>query len=122
MKPKELKRLETERRRIMESITKEEQTITNARNTKKELIIELNQIKSQIDKLEGGDIPTVVTEHAILRYLQRVRGMDLEEIEQLILPDHVQDQIKKLGNGKYPIAPGIMIVVANNKVVTVYDK
>jgi hypothetical protein len=65
--------------------------------------------------------PTV-TEHAILRYLERTYGLDLKELALQVLPDSVRQQVKALGKGKYPVGNSHYVVVKNNVVVTVLGK
>lgn len=60
----------------------------------------------------------VVSEHAMLRYLERVELVDLQEIAALVLPEDKKETIKTLGSGKYPINDH-RVVVVDNVVVTV---
>lgn len=60
----------------------------------------------------------VVSEHALVRYFERVKGYDLEQINKEILTEPVKALIKKLGNGVYPVN-GFKIKVQNGCVVTV---
>lgn len=44
-----------------------------------------------------------VSDHAIIRYFERVRGYNIAEVEQEILNDRVRQMIETLGgNGTYP--------------------
>ncbi len=56
----------------------------------------LNQVRADIQKLTDRERPPVVTEHAMLRYLERVRGLDLEALKHEIMPSDVEKQIKAL--------------------------
>ena len=63
----------------------------------------IKDIKSKIDDLEKKDNKIKVSEHAILRYLERVKGVDISEIEKEILSDDVVELVDKLGgSGGYP--------------------
>ena len=61
-----------------------------------------------------------VTDHAVLRYLQRVAGVDIEKL---------REEIKKetslaggvLGSGKYMIGGGFRAVVSDGRVVTIIE-
>lgn len=80
-----------------------------------------NQLKSihyQISNFVKSD-ELIVTEHAVLRFIERKYKLDIKEIEKQIINDKVKSQILVLGNGKYPIGEGLKIVVKNNSVVTV---
>jgi hypothetical protein len=60
-----------------------------------------------------------VTDHAIVRYFERVLGYDIEEIKAKILPDgKAVDNISKLGNCVYPI-DNFKVRIVNCKVITV---
>lgn len=75
-------------------------------------------IEKQIDGLKEKYI--IITEHAILRYLERVEGFDMEKVKASILPNDVKTQIKAFnGNGKYPIGSGFQIVVKDGSIVSV---
>ena len=60
-----------------------------------------------------------VSEHAILRYLERVKVYNIEEIEKIILSDSVKGLVEKLGgNGTYP-NEGFSVVMKNHTVTTI---
>ena len=49
----------------------------------------LGKIREEIKKLKEGN-KIIVSEHAMLRYIERVLGIDLKEIERRILTDEVK--------------------------------
>lgn len=60
-----------------------------------------------------------ISEHAILRYLERVKGIDIPEIEKEILTDDVLSFVETLGgSGKYPIG-NFQIVMKDYTITTV---
>lgn len=59
----------------------------------------------------------VVSEHARLRYLERVSGIPMETVDEQILSAFTSDQIPP--NGSYPLAAGGRIVIRGGIVVTV---
>ena len=59
-----------------------------------------------------------LSEHAILRYLERKKGIDINEIKSKIMDDKVVKQIKTIGSGKIRV-DDFILVVRNNVVVTV---
>lgn len=61
----------------------------------------------------------IVSEHALLRYIERVMGIDLESVKQGIV-EQATPQYDLFGrvDGKYPIECG-RVVVSNNTIVTV---
>lgn len=61
-----------------------------------------------------------VSEHAIIRYVERVLGINIEDIENKILNQTTCHLVEELGNGRYPCNNGkFMIVVKDGCVVTV---
>jgi len=82
---------------------------------------EVKEVKDEIRKLESGtSVNLELTEHAICRYLERVKGVTPEEIMDEIITDDVKRMVETLGpNGKYPIAGGHRLVVKNNRIVTI---
>ena len=77
----------------------------------------LNEIKS-LSKQE-----VIVSEHAVLRYLERVKGIDLNSIKKEILSDYTLKFIEKLkGNGVFPNEKGFSLKVKDNVVITIIAK
>lgn len=62
----------------------------------------IQDLKEKIDSLDNNN-NIKISEHAILRYLERVKNIDLTEIQNEILTSDVLSLIEKLGgSGKYP--------------------
>tara|TARA_R110000803_G_scaffold174968_3_gene237525 strand:- start:129 stop:446 length:318 start_codon:yes stop_codon:yes gene_type:complete len=62
-----------------------------------------------------------VTDHAVLRYLERVEGFDIEDLRRQLGESQTLKLASVLGNGEYPIGKhgeGVL-VVHNDAVVTV---
>lgn len=82
---------------------------------------ELKTLNKRIKEYEDSIKDMTVSDHAIVRYCERVLGMDIDDIRADILAEKfgVVAKSKALGNGKYPIRNGRRAVVQNNSVVTV---
>jgi len=63
--------------------------------------------------------PITVSDHAIVRYLERALGMNMEQLRLEIVSEGVAAAVRRLGDGKYPVGRGVRIVVRNGNVVTV---
>lgn len=63
----------------------------------------------------------MVTEHALLRYIERIYGVDMEELKAQILTPSLASTIRKLGSGKYPLPLGGSAVVKGLHVVSITD-
>ena len=84
---------------------------------------ELDQVEQSLKQARNGNGKIIVSEHAILRYLERVRGINMDEVKRSILPDGVKHMIKTLGDGVFPSGAGAHSVrVKGNVVVTVLTK
>lgn len=94
---------------------------TNISNKNKDLSLKEKiaiSLREQIAKFKNTNEPNV-SEHAILRYLERVKGIDLIELKKEILSEKVLKMTKTLGgNGSYP-NNDFKVVMKNNTVVTI---
>lgn len=121
-KREELKKLESMKSSLKAEISSLE---LEEKGLKEELSIKkarLNTLNQRIKNL-GAKKGLTVSEHAILRYLERVEGLDLKEIEEKILPESEKPKIRTLGNGHYPINKGeFKIIVKDGVVVTLYKE
>ncbi len=68
--------------------------------------------------LANSEVP-VVSEHALLRYLERVKGIDLDAVRSEILAEGRAELIHKLQTCSLPLGPGLRLVVRNRQVVSV---
>jgi len=76
----------------------------------------IESLKAEIEKM-ASVTDFRVSEHAIVRYFERVKGYSLDEIEREILSDEVIRMANILGDsGKFP--NGDYHVVMRNKTVT----
>jgi septal ring factor EnvC (AmiA/AmiB activator) len=76
------------------------------------------ELKQRINNFAKNGAPQV-SEHAILRYLERVKGVDIKAIEKEILSAPVLELVDKLGgSGSYPNG-NFSVVMKNNTVVTI---
>jgi chromosome segregation ATPase len=79
---------------------------------------ERRQVRQQVEALESKRRDPIVTEHALLRYLERVCGVDVEAARQAILTPKLREQIAALQSGVFP-ADGFRVRARNGAVVTV---
>lgn len=81
---------------------------------------EIISLDREIARLEAQREEPVVTEHATLRWLERVHGIDVASIKQEILTEEFRKQLETIPSGKFK-RNGVTIVVKNREVVTVVD-
>ena len=85
----------------------------------REYSLKLNEIKRMEKELEEIRTSEVkVTEHAIVRYFERILGFDIKAIEEKL--KHGLDAHETLGSGTYP-NEDFRVVVKDNHIVTVLN-
>ncbi len=62
-----------------------------------------------------------VSDHALVRYLERACDLDLDRVRNDIVPLDVQVAALVCGDGRYPIGNQFIAVIKNFTVVTVLD-
>ena len=90
------------------------------------VIADLQKKIDEVDKRikEITETP-VVSEHAMLRYFERVEGYDLEEIRRKIMPERVEEQVKLIQTGTFPVGvngSSFRVRAKNRVVLTVLTK
>lgn len=96
--------------------------IEDIKRTKKDIERNLGSKTKKLEvirnQIAGCQKEVIVSEHAILRYIERVLGIDIEEVRKIIVDDDTEILIKnlkphKINRGEYSI------IVENNTVTTV---
>lgn len=73
---------------------------------------------NELEEIETGSSVSV-SDHAILRYFERVLGYDLEEIEKKIATEALIEFVETLGgSGRFPVSD-FQVCMKNNVVTTV---
>lgn len=62
----------------------------------------------------------IISDHAVLRYLERVNGMDLDKVRKEIVPQQLHTALEMANyiDGRYLVG-GFMYVIKNKTLVTV---
>ena len=95
-KSNELKYLQTQRqklvsqREILKKVTKEKQDELTSLNSK------IKNIDERLEKLISGN-EIIFSEHAIIRYIERVLGINLTDIKAKILTESEKDECMQMG-------------------------
>jgi L-rhamnose isomerase len=65
----------------------------------------------------------LITTHCIERFRQRIGPVDADEayIRKILVTNQVENMIRVLGNGTYPVYDSISVIVEDNKLLTVID-
>lgn len=79
----------------------------------------IKDINVQIQESNTQTRKPVITDHALLRYIERVMGIDVTSIRDNLLPESIQEAIIEFNNGKFWLDDGTELRVVNRHVVTV---
>lgn len=66
--------------------------------------------------------PPVVTDHALVRYLQRVMGIDVDRFRRDLVADGRAKLIETMGEGRVATPDGVVLIVVDGRVVSVLDR
>jgi len=90
----------------------------NARRAEtEELALSIERQQARLKAVEEKE-GLLVTEHAILRYLERVKGVDMVDLRGEMISEEVREQIGQLRSGKFPM-PTHNLIVKNARVISV---
>lgn len=116
----ELKGLQTQRDTIKGELYALRGQVTALQEQIKSRQDKLNGVMQQIEKIEEQSAEYVITEHALLRFLERVDLIDMEQLKERILPGGVRVLADFGGSGTYP-AGTHRVVIKKKSVVTVLE-
>lgn len=115
----ELKQLKTRLTKLQVELKEAKEVMAESTRSYQKIQHTEKDLQTRITILEKGAKELVVSEHAMLRYFERVMGVDLEEVKSIILSETLQSQWKTLGNGKYPLQGTGKAVIKDSVVVTI---
>ena len=110
-------------RRRMDELDKEEKEIGRQILTLGERvkIIEKDRarLQAQLDEFEK-EHPIELSDHAVLRYLDRIEGINIGAVKARVLDKRTREAIKTLGgSGTFPVGTSHRIVAKKGKIITV---
>lgn len=114
----ELKGLQVQLHQAEALVTTSELETKACQKREVEARIQVKNLKARILQIEQSTAEPIVSEHAMLRYLQRVKGVDLEALTAEIMDETTAKHIKFARNGKLKRASHSLIF-RNNTIVTV---
>ena len=117
-KEQEIKGLESQLKIIIGKKEAKKVEVSQTQKALSDLLKSEKQIQDRISQIKE-DKGITVSEHAILRYLERVKGFNLKEIEEEIITEELKSNVAILGgNGKYPLN-NCKAVMKNFTIVTI---
>lgn len=63
-----------------------------------------------------------MSDHAIVRYMERVLGIDIEQITNQVITGDLKTKVNAMGNGTYGIVEGFKVIIKDNYILTVVKK
>ena len=114
-----LKQLHSRKAKLEVDLIENQRQVDEALSRHGKTKSQLNTVRKEISALQEKEI--TVTEHAMLKYLERMYGVDLEDLKKIILTESLKNAIIAYGDGKYPIDLGKVVVVGNS-IVTVINE
>lgn len=120
MSASKLKTLQVQRNRLLSEIEKAEHQRDELSKKLGELNSQLEATDSEIEELKSA--APIITEHALLRYVERVMQIDLEEVKNKILASGSVVMAGDFPNGKFEIGDGFVAVVRDRTIVTIEPK
>lgn len=114
---------DTKLRMLANQVTSLTAKIRMIKESSEKEIKKINEEKSvlekQIFKLKNPET-LKVSEHGLLRYVERIENINIEEIKKKILSPSIINMVNTLGgNGTYPHEDGYKVIVKNNIITTV---
>lgn len=81
---------------------------------------QMQKIKNEINRLQMFEIKEInISEHAILRYIERVLMIDIEQIKSNVITDELKKLVSVLGgSGSYPVKD-FKVVMVNKTITTI---
>lgn len=78
----------------------------------------IDRTEKRIKLLQESAEEPFISDHAVVRYLERVKGLDIEAIKKEMMPDKLRAMIDTLVSGKFPTEE-FTAVVKDKLVITV---
>ena len=80
---------------------------------------ELFDVRKEIERHAMGGVG--ISDHAVVRYLERKTGLDVETLKKEIVPQKVRQLMNSCGGGTFKVkVDGVVYVVTDNVLVTIY--
>lgn len=122
MKSNDLKSLQTNLKLTEESIQQTKTELTKVQKHYEALLLEKKQIEKE---LSASNKKLSISEHAILRYIERVFEINVDEIEKALAKnENIVKAQKTFKNSevKIPLGDGLYAILKDSCIVTIVSK
>lgn len=114
----DLKQLKTRLAKLETELSEAQATASEAQKQAALVRQRRDELKKAVETYGVRADKVVVSEHAMLRYIERVMGLDLEKLKAEMVPPGTAAAIATFKSGKFP-TPTCRLVVKESTVVTV---
>lgn len=108
---RQLKELESNKDALRQEISYKQKLLNTTQDT-------INKMKVKVAKVSSQD-KIVLSEHATLRFLERVKELDLKQIQAEIIDDNLKETLATLGGTANIKKDNYTIVVKDYIIVTI---
>lgn len=117
---RELSRLESELRQLKEIAEDVKSRVSCLKNEYSHYSVKIDKLARRIERIKQEGNIHKVSDHAVLRYLERVQGLDIEAIRENLRTNEVRELSIDAPSGTFiPHRDNFIIVVRDGVVVTV---
>lgn len=99
----ELKHLESRRDQSMRQLKALQDEAAALSKKVQTTQMELSKIDHSIRQLKNREVDVIPSEHSILRFLERIVGVDVEAVKKAMVPDDVRSRIRIQRNCTFPV-------------------
>lgn len=122
-KDSQIKGLQSQLNQARGKITAKKTELSNIQSEYQLLLKMEKSLAEKIEKLNNANVRKrhlVFSEHSLLQYMIRRKGLNLEDVEKELLTEKDYESIQFIkGNGSIINSAGVEIIIKNFKVVTI---
>lgn len=113
----------SEEEKLLRKIDDELQILKDTQSVQSRRITELTRERSELEKAIRKQKPfgITITDHAIVRYIERVYGLDTEKLKSEIISSALTENTRIIGGSGKHTYNGITFVLEKYKIVTIYQ-
>ncbi len=116
----EQKALETRRNELQAKRKVLNVEINDKQKESNQMLSKIKELQKQLDAIKvKAPKGIVITEHAMLRFLERVDGLDIEELQKRMMTDDQREIIENLETCKIKTPDHVTLIVKDKVLVTV---
>lgn len=121
MNPHELKQLQTQLTKAKAESTVKAEGLKRAQSENDRAKSYVQSLEKKLAEAVLANQDPVVSEHALLRFIERIYGVDLDEVRNKILTPTTIKALKVMGSGSFPLEAGGRAVVRGNTIISITD-